>query len=197
MLELRYFAWVFQVIEPFRGNQQFDFVTFTLDFGVLFENVYLLYNNWLIDWIVFYPVSAIFQPSNGVQHLNSNFFARSLIMQVNISSDKIFLLALSLLILIYDQHFGGKKRQWSKFLNKKYSSFEFHIVHDHFLWQDLSTDKNICLCDLGHLWNWQLSGAFVFHKLVFSMMLMLHHFQEFQNAIKLCFTDARHWISAK
>ena len=24
--------------------------------------------------------------------------------------------------------------------------------------------QNICPCDLGHLWNWPLSGAFVFHK---------------------------------
>ena len=24
--------------------------------------------------------------------------------------------------------------------------------------------QDICPCDLDHLWNWQLSGAFVFHK---------------------------------
>ena len=24
--------------------------------------------------------------------------------------------------------------------------------------------QNICPCDLGHLWNWPLSRAFVFHK---------------------------------
>ena len=63
-----------------------------------------------------------------------------------------FLKTLNLLITI---------EQWV--LELSYCTWAFHVTRSSYWYLD------ICPCDLDHLWNWPLSGAFVFHvHLVFS-----------------------------
>ena len=55
-----------------------------------------------------------------------------------------------------------KNWHWSLLVNNKNCNWSFRIAHKHFLGWDLPTCiKDICPRDLGNLWNWPLSGAFV------------------------------------
>ena len=46
----------------------------------------------------------------------------------------------------------------NKILDFPYCTWSFLLTRSFYWYQ------NICPCDLGHQWNWPLSGAFVFHK---------------------------------
>ena len=53
--------------------------------------------------------------------------------------------------------------QWE--LELSYCNWAFLVTWYSYEYQD------ICPCDLGHLWNWPLSGAFVFHKHILFILI--------------------------
>ena len=123
------------------GNNNFNLMTFILEFDLFFENFSLAKNFWIVS-------------------------ARASIFHMSITCDKIILLVLNLLTLTLVQL---KKRLWSHLLkNKKlelpYCTWSF-IVKRSFYWY-----QNICPCELSLRWNWALSGALCFTISSFSLL---------------------------
>ena len=53
-----------------------------------------------------------------------------------------------------------------KILRFPYCTWSFLVTRSFYWYQ------NICPCDLGHQWNWPLSGVFVFHKHILYMYML-------------------------
>ena len=183
VLELWYFTWIFPVIRPFHGYHFFFHpLTFTLEFDPFFEQWML--ELWYFTWI--FPVVRLFRGyyyflpcdlDHGVWHIFENFnlsynfltvSVRVLIFHMSIPCDKtfpwlplfftlwpwlwvwpIFLKTLTLLITF---------EQWVLVL------YHMSISNEHWY-------QDICPCNRDHLWNWPLSGAFVFHKRILYFLL--------------------------
>ena len=130
VIELWYFTWVFYETKTPSGTNNVDLVILTLEFGVLFKNFNLAHNFWRVR-------------------------ARDLIFHMNISCDKIYLLVLNFLTLIFDQLKKkdiGHNFQKIKYLELPYCTWSFLMTRSFYWYQ------NICHCDLGHLWNGHYRG---------------------------------------
>ena len=162
-LDLVYVTWVFLVTEPFHGNQYFW--PCDLDLGVwhILKKKPLTLHFWTVSaralifhMSILWDKNSLWVPKIPWPWILAYFFntlivsARALVLHMNIPCDKIFLLVLNILTLTDDQ--------LKRILELPYCIWSY-LVTKSFCWY-----QNICPCDLGNLWNWPLSGAFVFHK---------------------------------
>ena len=134
LIELWYFTWIliFLVIRPFLGYHYFfDTVTLTLGLSDISENFNLADNIWTVS-------------------------DRTLIFHMSIPCDKIFLLVLNLLTMIFYQFWYWHYSWKNKILKLPYCAWSFLVTRS-FYWY-----KKKLFLRSWHRWNWPLSGALCF-----------------------------------
>ena len=162
----------------------------TLTLLITFEQRVL--EHWYFTWIFpvirpfrgyhyFWPcdldlgVWPIFKKNFNIAYNFWTVSARGLIFHMSIPCDKTFL--------------------WfhlKKILELPYCIWAFLVTRSSYWYQD------ICPCDLDHLWNWPLSGAFVFHKhILFFLTLAYHiwhiHLSPWEDVSRIFMKPIWHW----
>ena len=152
MLELLYFTWIYYVTRPFRWYQHFW--TLTSKFGLFSANFDLAIHFWTVS-------------------------ARALIFHMSILCDKTFpwvttSFTLTLEFDIFSENFSLAINFWTVTAN----ALIFHLsttcdktflqIPTFLYWY-----QGICPCELCHLWNWPLSGAFVFHTYILFLLWLI------------------------
>ena len=147
VLELWYFTWVSLMTRPFRW---YNFLPSDLEFDLLFENIHLIN-----DFLTVYARALILHMSISSDNLSlgtnlcdTDLGVCSIFENVNLVFNfwKVSARASILHTSIYcDKTFRG-------------TNMFFFMARSFYWYQD------ICPCDLGHLWNWPVSGAYEFHK---------------------------------
>ena len=183
VLQLWYYTWVFYETRPHHGYWKFWPYDLDLVVNLLFENVNFVNNIWIVSARALISYISIYSNRSGPWKRtflslwpwpgSLTYFwilliwivrARALIIHMSIPCDKIFPTVLNLLTLTFDKFFLKltlvmTSKIW--ILELPYCTCLFPVTRSFYWYQ------NICPCDLGHLWNWQLLVAFMFHKHIF------------------------------
>ena len=180
VLQLWYYTWVFYETRPHHGYWKFWPYDLDLVVNLLFENVNFVNNIWIVSVRALISYISIYSNRSGPWKrtflslwpwpgILTYFWilliwivrARALIIHMSIPCDKIFPTVLNPLTLTFDKFFLKltlvmTSKIW--ILELPYCICLFPVTRSFYWYQ------NICPCDLGHLWNWQLLVAFMFHK---------------------------------